>query len=508
MGRGALMRRNRVLLVLTVTSAMVALGIPVGATTGDITEFTNNLPTPSSSPWDIVSAVDGNLWFSDHNALELGRCTPTGSITMFSATTSTTNMVGIAADRQGNVWYSTGDGIDRVTTAGGVTKSTHTFLGQIQSLALGPDGNIWFTEEGTDAVGRITPSGGVKEYTTGLTPNTAPDGIAAGMDGSMYFVEYNGPAIGRVTMTGTITERPINIAGSNPTGITAGPDGNVWFGDSGTNSVGRLKPGGAIREFPVAGGPAELTSGADGALWATIYTSATVSSGSIERVGTGGARQAFKIGDNVSPRGIALGPDGNVWFTEQGGGAPPAIGRVLDTVAGRGYVLVQDNFLVPVARTVAQGSNVQWTFLGPNTHTVADTSGMNLFNSKSRSFVTYFTHRFDAAGTYGYDDPAHPQAMTGSIRVPTLAQPSTGTKSTAFTVTWSAAVAPTGHVFDVQVKRPGSSTYVTWKSGVTGRHASFTPDHGTGKYSFRARLRKTSNDTHTGWSPAVTISVT
>jgi hypothetical protein len=145
-------------------------------------------------------------------------------------------------------------------------------------------------------------------------------------------------------------------------------------------------------------------------------------------------------------------------------------------------------------------------FLGPNKQSVTDTSGMNLFHSGKRSFVTYYTFKFNAAGTYPYDSTQHP-TMKGTVKVPEKANPSSGGKSTTFHVTWSAATAPIGYDFDVQVKRPGTS-YKNWKTDVTGRTSSFVPDHGKGTYSFRSRLEKKNNGAHSGWSPAATISVT
>ena len=62
-------------------------------------------------------------------------------------------------------------------------------------------------------------------------------------------------------------------------------------------------------------------------------------------------------------------------------------------------------------------------------------------------------------------------------------------------------------MFDVQVKRPGSGVYVNWKTGVALKKATFTPDAGTGAYSFHARIRRTANGAASGYSGAQTIRV-
>src|SRR5262249_23331445 len=41
-------------------------------------------------------------------------------------------------------------------------------------ITAGPDGNLWFTEQIGDKIGRITPSGTVTEFTTGITASSAP----------------------------------------------------------------------------------------------------------------------------------------------------------------------------------------------------------------------------------------------------------------------------------------------------------------------------------------------
>lgn len=47
-------------------------------------------------------------------------------------------------------------------------------------ITAGPDGNLWFTEEQGNRIGKITPGGVVTEYSTGITADTYPEGITAG----------------------------------------------------------------------------------------------------------------------------------------------------------------------------------------------------------------------------------------------------------------------------------------------------------------------------------------
>src|ERR1700675_678123 len=47
-------------------------------------------------------------------------------------------------------------------------------------ITTGPDGALWFTDAGTNKIGRITTSGQVTEYGLGLTSDAGLVGIAAG----------------------------------------------------------------------------------------------------------------------------------------------------------------------------------------------------------------------------------------------------------------------------------------------------------------------------------------
>src|SRR5262249_57683041 len=92
-------------------------------------------PPPSlGDPAEITAGPDGNLWFAEFGSSRIGRITPAGVITEFSA------------------------GITPNSGPAGITR--------------GPDGNLWFTESGSSRIGRITPAGVVTEVAAGNTPGT------------------------------------------------------------------------------------------------------------------------------------------------------------------------------------------------------------------------------------------------------------------------------------------------------------------------------------------------
>src|SRR5262249_43079039 len=82
-----------------------------------ITEFP--IPAADSNPFGITRGPDGNLWFTESLAGRIGRITPAGVVTEFSA---------------------------------GITPG-----GQPAEITAGPDGNLWFTEQFPHPTRRLTP---------------------------------------------------------------------------------------------------------------------------------------------------------------------------------------------------------------------------------------------------------------------------------------------------------------------------------------------------------------
>lgn len=151
------------------------------------------------------------------------------------------------------------------------------------------------------------------------------------------------------------------------------------------------------------------------------------------------------------------------------------------------YVTVTNSGFAPSSLAVAQGTTVQWNFFGPSSTSVSDSTGMGLFSSGPKAPVSFFRFAYIGAGQYGVADGL---SHTGQITVAPKVKPGSGTVSTPFTVTWSSATAPAGFVFDVQVLRPGTSTWVNWLTGQTSKSGVFTPDAGVGTYQFRALMRR------------------
>ena len=179
-------------------------------------------------------------------------------------------------------------------------------------IALGRDGNLWFTESAAPGrIGRITPAGQITEFTAGLTANSQPTGITAGPDGAVWFTERTGARIGRIAADGGITEFALP-AGSQPVGIVSGPGGDLWYADR-AGRIGRMTTAGAVTTYLVLGGrPEEVAVGSDGNVWFTDKSSV----GRMTPLGIA----VPALAPLANPTDIAAGSDGNLWVTSGGGG--------------------------------------------------------------------------------------------------------------------------------------------------------------------------------------------
>jgi virginiamycin B lyase len=237
-----------------------------------------------------------------------------------------------------------------------------------QFVTKGADGAVWFTEYGTNSIGRVSTNGTVTEYPTGVISAYTLTGIVAGPDGNIWFgVKDNAYGkVGKMTPSGAVTFYTIPRALPNPQGyknspsgtFTVGSDGNIWFADS--YFAGVINPtSGAITQYPVYYPTLAVTAGPDGNMWFTTNGSHVIKtdtvgsflgdyllsssilgiggydikvgsdnnlwiaggySGRVFRFTTAGTATPYSVPTSGAVvKGIALGPDGNMWFTEQAG---------------------------------------------------------------------------------------------------------------------------------------------------------------------------------------------
>ena len=244
----------------------------------------------SSSPYSITTGPDNALWFTDATDNAIGRIDPSShQISEY-------------------------------------TLPTQQFAG-LRGITVGPDGAIRFTEYNSERIGWIDPfSHQITEYVIptftaqnggGLIATHGPTAITSGSDGALWFTEYLGHSIGRIDpFSHQITQYYIGPGFNTPTGITSGADGAPWFTNPLGVRVGRIDPSSkVITQYPATVADA-ITSGPDGAIWFTTHGGV----GEIDPISlaTNYYSTPVQFDDGSSSTGIAIGSDGAVWFTEWG----------------------------------------------------------------------------------------------------------------------------------------------------------------------------------------------
>ena len=216
-------------------------------------EWVNELtvPTANAAPVGIALGADGALWFTDRAVF------------------------GDYCDRIGHVlnWGLSG-----------IVPSVEEFrlpIGGRAPIAIASaspwdNGHLWFTESNYGQVvsvtngNDVTGAGHIHTYDLSSIWSSS-NGITAGPNQEMWFTESAGNAIGAVTMTGVITEYTTPTWNSAPLGITVDPSGIVWFAESGKNLIGRLDPGtGTITEITIASAAQWIAASSDGLIWFTL----------------------------------------------------------------------------------------------------------------------------------------------------------------------------------------------------------------------------------------------
>ena len=263
-------------------------GVIYRTTTAGVTSSFGN-PGNLSGGTAITAGADGNLWFIGGGSI-IYRMTTAGVITAFTnGLLPVSELGGITAGADGDIWFTENSfntnngGIGRITPAGVITNFTSGITpgALLSGITTGPDGNLWFTEtlpSGAGGIGKIDPQTGVvTEYASGIT--SIPGRITAGSDGNLWFIEGQySPTIGeinrigRITTSGVVTEFSTGI-GANAVlvDITAGPDGNLWFTENTANTIGQITTAGVVTDFSTGLSPNSglwgITAGPDGNLW-------------------------------------------------------------------------------------------------------------------------------------------------------------------------------------------------------------------------------------------------
>jgi virginiamycin B lyase len=157
----------------------------------------------------------------------------------------------------------------------------------------------------------------VREYDVPV--GSHPHDVAVADDGTVWYTAQGSGALGRLDpATGEVTEVALGD-GSRPHGVIIGPDGAPWITDGGLNAIVRVDPATAeVRVLPLPSGQpnANLNTAVfdDDTLWFTgqagVYGRVAPDDDAVE---------VFDAPEGAGPYGITVTPSGDVYYASLAG---------------------------------------------------------------------------------------------------------------------------------------------------------------------------------------------
>ena len=246
--------------------------------------------------------------------------------------------LGLAVDANGAAWFT--EAPKQLIVRAAVDGSTASFalgtpVARLGRLAVAADNTVWFAEPTRASVTQLDGGQFIRHPVAGgSTPGRAaevavPFGVAVAPDGAVWATLQGVDALLRISPSGEKTTIDVPIRQSGLGDIAVAKDGAVWFLAAGANKIGRYA-GGRFEEFSVPTPNAGLTALAvapDGAAWFTALRAHRLG-----RVHKGVVTEFLLPRDNARPIGIAVDADNNVWYADLAGwigklGADRARGR-------------------------------------------------------------------------------------------------------------------------------------------------------------------------------------
>jgi streptogramin lyase len=227
-------------------------------------------------------------------------------------------------------------------------------------LTAGPDGNLWFTDQASGKVGKVTPSGTIAEY---ATEGYEPEGIASGPDGNLWFVEHSVRNVDHITTAGALTTYKLTRGSTANVGIAEGSDKNLWFTESATGYIGVINAKDEVQHeyaLPSASQPYGIAKGGDGNMWFAEYGSSKIG-----KITTTGEITEYALPTGSRPYWIAADKEGNLWFTDS---ATNKIGKITTAGAITEYALPAGS----EPRGIAAGPNGEMWFTDYGTSQVGE----------------------------------------------------------------------------------------------------------------------------------------
>jgi virginiamycin B lyase len=209
-------------------------------TNGAMTEFP--IPTQASGLYDIAwGELSNAMWFTESSVDKIGTIATTpGPITEYSLPNPGSQPGGIISAANGQMWFTElgAARIGKITNAGVITE--YPIPAPAQFINKASDGNMYFSMPTRHSLGEITTAGVyVTEFPTGLSPSL-PWGLAGGKDHiDIWYVDRLANAVLSFnTSDHSLAVFTATTPASNPYAIRMARDQNLWFTETDANNIG------------------------------------------------------------------------------------------------------------------------------------------------------------------------------------------------------------------------------------------------------------------------------
>lgn len=146
---------------------------------------------------DIMEGPDGNMWVGDQISGQIARIDPVSHVVTRFPSTYPSGVGRLTVGHDGAIWFSliVGGGLGRITTAGAYTFYPTASVQPEFGVVSAPDTTLIFSS--------CDCSGGLSRMTTGGAESAIANGVdafdlAVGSDGGVWFTDYGTNTIGRV----------------------------------------------------------------------------------------------------------------------------------------------------------------------------------------------------------------------------------------------------------------------------------------------------------------------
>ncbi|MDE2481701.1 MAG: hypothetical protein KGN02_05890 [bacterium] len=200
---------------------------------------------PSAPAYLTLDSSGSEMWFTDAGNGNVGHfsipCNNLTPCTMYEEPSNTQGLTGFA--------HRVTPGARRPAGSLGGTPFSKGIAGIVEAA----DGYLYVAEPGAHQIDRLQASvwlscsGASCTYTPITLPEktATPQSLTIGPDGNVWFTDMSG-YVGFISVASCATsckayEYAVPTSDGAPWGIVAGPDGNIWFTESTTNKIGEVK---------------------------------------------------------------------------------------------------------------------------------------------------------------------------------------------------------------------------------------------------------------------------